>query len=313
MFLTGHTKLRNIERHVPTLRRGDTVIVALTDIDSHKRELVDAGFSPQLAVGERVLPAPRTRRESSSSFFNAEGGWKIHRDKPKETAYRQREWSWEQWHGRSTITQTKIVDVPYQRYPRTRIEPPAVELSIVKSKSGEKIVVADKIKYIAGDNPALLHIVNMFRELFGEATLMTSDMETVAVPKLRRLNWEILPSGEHPWPQIQTQLKPIVEEFGRRERPVIENRLRVLSERNEPSFTAIGQGGFSGYIIFNYGSPDVFILENIRYGNATYVLGDGWESISKLTKAEILKDGLHRDRVVHREGWDNKVIEWINK
>ena len=44
-----------------------------------------------------------------------------------------------------------------------------------------------------------------------------------------------------------------------------------------------------------------------KLGNATYVFDKDWEELSKLTKAQILDEGLQRDRVIHRKGWHQRI------
>ena len=43
-------------------------------------------------------------------------------------------------------------------------------------------------------------------------------------------------------------------------------------------------------------------------GNATYVFEENWEELSKLTKAEIIRGKLQKDRIIHRENWDHYII-----
>lgn len=48
-------------------------------------------------------------------------------------------------------------------------------------------------------------------------------------------------------------------------------------------------------------------MENMIYGNATYVFRDNWEELSKLSKAEIIKNNLQDKRFVHRESWPYQI------
>ena len=49
------------------------------------------------------------------------------------------------------------------------------------------------------------------------------------------------------------------------------------------------------------------LMENMIYGNATYVFRDNWEELSKLSKAEIIKNNLQDKRFVHRESWPYQI------
>jgi hypothetical protein len=60
-------------------------------------------------------------------------------------------------------------------------------------------------------------------------------------------------------------------------------------------------------MIFGFENKDFFILESIYTGNATYVLGENWEEISKLSKDEILNQDLHQERIIHYQNWESEI------
>jgi hypothetical protein len=301
--LTGKTSLRSLSRHLKGVPAGAPVVVALSDLDRHHAALRRAGFSEELGEGETILPGP----VGKTSLYNAEGRYIVHKDQPKETVYRQQEWTWEEWHGPYTVTQSRIVDVPYERYPRTFVEPPSVELTVAKDLSGDKVVVCEALDYSPTNEEALLHRINLFRELFGECDLLTGDLSPFIGTKLRRLNWEVLPQGELPWERLKQRLDLILKQLGERKGPVAEHRLKILTEDHKPAFTAVGRAGFRGYLVFGFKDKRVFILESLHYGNATYVFDEDWERLSQMTKAEILAGNRQKDRIIHREGWDAAV------
>lgn len=215
----------------------------------HGEALREAGFPADLSAGDTVLPAVK----GNVSKFNAEGGEIVHKDQPKETAYRQQEWTWTEFRGRyDRVERSKIVDVPYKRYPRTPIPPPSIELIAAEDVSGELVVITPPLDYTDANAEALLHRVNLLRELFGEAKLLTEDLAPFDNLKLRRLNWEVLPVGERPWPQLRRRLDPILRNFGERSGPAVEQRLKILTEDHSPDFSAVGRAGFHGYIIFGF-------------------------------------------------------------
>ena len=303
MRLTGRAPLRSLKRHLSHIKPGTPVVIGLTDLAAHQDDILAAGFSSTQAPGERLLPA----RVGSVSAFNAEGRWKVHRDQPMETAYREFNWEWKQWDG---TWHSDTVYQPYQRYPRTKIEPPAVELEIEKDPMGAKVVVTEPLMLTKANEARLLHQINLFRELFGEATVLTEDLEQFTRVKVKRLNWELLPPGKMPWPELQKRVGPLIERMGERKAPVAERRLKLLTEVHHPDFVAVGHAGFSGYLIFGFAGTNV--LESLQYGNATYVFGEDWEDLSKLTKAEILHGDLQQDRIIHRENWEAQIHELLS-
>jgi hypothetical protein len=308
MIITGKRK-RKLDKKLFTIKQGTKVVIGLHVDETTTAKLKQIGFTKQLNDGETVLPP--------SDFgpickFNSEGKEKIHRDQAMETAYRQIEWTWEQWAGRyETETQSKIVDVPYKRYPRTLIPPPSIELSIVMNKNGEKFLVTSKQK-LNFDNPDhLIHCINIFLEIFNQCNIMTEVLDNYSIKNVKQLNWHILPHGKYPWEKVQEQLKPIFKKEKEQKKVVIRHRLEIIT-RFDPEFVAIGQAGFSGYLIFGFPRKNLYILESLYYGNATYIFEEQWETLSRLTKAEILTGNLQRDRIIHRVKWDGQIKKMLS-
>ncbi len=307
-MLIRKKRIRTINNNIRGIRRGDNVVVALRDLGRFVDELLRAGFSQNLEAGEIVLPAA----VGPVSTFNAEGKYESHKDQPKETAYRLGEWKWKEFRGRyDTVERSKIVEIPYERYPRTFIEPPSVELSLALDDDGNRVLRSDLNHFIEANDNHLVHTVNLFLEQFGECELLRGDLTPVAPARLIRLNWEVLPQGPMPWARLQQHLRPIVERQPQGNRAVIDKRHETISAY-DPEFVAVGQGGFDGYVIFGFPAKRLFILESTQINNATYVLDKDWEALSSMTKAELLNNDLHRERIIHRENWFaqmNRVLD----
>jgi hypothetical protein len=280
------------------------VVVGLTEPERLGRRLLQVGFSEELAPGERVLPA----RLGTRSLYNAEGKWLVHRDRPKEPrVVGQREWHWTEFRGRYDREEmSRIVDVVRDCYPRTFVPPPAVELTVATRADDRKFVIADPVINNRANADLLLHVVNLFLELFGQAELLTENLDGYIVTEVRRLNWTLLPPGEMPWDQLERHVRPHVNRAPEGNRPVLLHRLNTLNGY-APTFTATGRGGFTGYIVFGFPEKNLYVLESLFYGNATYVFEDQWETLSRLTKAEVLQGQHEKARIVHREGWEREV------
>jgi len=102
-----------------------------------------------------------------------------------------------------------------------------------------------------------------------------------------------------------------VEKAPGKKQIVIRYRLKTIT-LYDPEFVAIGQAGFEGYLVFGFPAKNLFILESLYTGNATYIFEENWETLSKLTKAEILRDGLQKERIIHREGWERNIKTYLN-
>jgi len=300
-------RIRNIERHLPVTFKEKTLHIGAVDIERFRARLLKIGFTGDLAIGETVLPdivGPITR-------FNAEGKQIIRRDLPKETVYRQIIWKWKEWHGKEQVEKTDFKYVPYQRYPREPVPPPGVELQIAEDSDSNKLITSESIVYTEANYTALVHLINIYLEIFGECDILTEDLHPIMPLTAQRLNWEVLPPGEYPWEEIKEKLRPIIERAKTGKQGVITRRLEVMSEA-EPELIAYGNGGFSGYIVFGFKRKNIYILENSYYGNATYVFDQNWEQISQLTKAEILNQNLHIARLIHVEGWEGAIRQLLD-
>lgn len=267
-----------------------------------KVQLKRAGFGVDMPDGTTILP----RIVGRISLYNAEGKNRIRRDKPMETKYRTVEWHWTEWHGRDTIERSDFRDVPYKRYPREFIAPPSIELTLSKNTEGETVVLSDMVSNWRENEELLIHVVNLFLEIFGECTVLDEDKTKMLPASIQRVNWQILPKGEYPFERVKRELQPVLNRIKKGKRSFVDQRLERLNSF-KPEYTVIGFNGFSGYIVMAYPDRNLYVLESLLYGNATYVLNHDWEEVTKLTKAEILNKDLHKDRIIHHANWFSKV------
>jgi hypothetical protein len=299
--MINRKRIRKLNPYRAALPATDTVYV--TSLNPTEVQLKRAGFSIDVADGETILPVVVGR----ATLFNSEGKQVIRRDKPMETAYRVVEWHWKQWSGRGeTIERSEFRDVPYKRYPRDFIEPPALELTFMHDTDGNTAVIGAKITDWKDNENILVHAINVFLELFGECVVLDESKEQALPTDLRRVNWRILPKGEYPFSRIRDELKPVINRNKPGNRSFVNKRLERLNSF-EPEFTVLGQKGFTGYVIMAYPDRNLYVLESLVYGNATYVLEKDWQVVSKLTKAEILQESLHKQRIIHRRSWFSKI------
>jgi len=286
-------------------------IVLAAPLDSiSKYRLGMIGFQANPNIGDTILPSaigPVSKR-------NSEGEYIIHKDQKKETHYRTIEWTWQQWKGRGETEEiSDFRDVPYERYPRTFIKPYAIELTIAVGRNNTHIIISPQFN-IKNDKDyiEIKHTINLFLELFKECYILTEGLEQIHIPKITRLNWDILPPGEYPWEQRYKQVEPFIKKAPKGNWPVIENRLEIINNY-KPDFAAIGINGFSGYIVFGFNQKGLYVFESTKTNNATYVFDKNWKDLSLLTKKEILNNELHQMRVIHRvKTWENEINNILN-
>jgi hypothetical protein len=297
------SNIRTIPRELKSLTKGTHINIGYSIDENPKtiKILQAAGFQ-KIIPGMTVLPSAKMGPRCK---YNAEGKEIVHRDRPKETYFQEREWEWKQFHGDDRITKSKTIYIPRERYPRSTNPPPSVELSIA-NEGGRLIVVAPPIKFNADQPDLLIHTINIFLELFGCAEILDQDKQSIIRGKVKRLNWQVLPRGKYPWERLEKDLKPIIDERPEMNRRPIRERFALMNSF-DPEFTAIGRAGFHGYVIFGYPKKKLYVLESSYYGNATYVFQEGWEELSQLTKAEIIHGELQHARVIHDDSWKHEV------
>jgi len=296
------TRIRKLPKELDRLPKNKVVRVGISIENVSRDDLRKVGFAVETAVGETILPDPDI---GSVSRFNAEGKYLVHKDREKETAYRQIEWSWKQWRGRYDYEErTEIRDVPYLRYPRTFFSPPSVEMSVTTDVRGNLVLVTPECKIGEGDE--LVHQINLFLEAFGMCQVFLDDLSALVLARQVKLNWTVLPPGKTPWENLKPSLKEMVSRAQGKTQAVIEHRLEEINAY-EPDFVAVGKAGFSGYVIFGFEELELYVMESIYLGNATYIFESQWEKLSQLTKAEILDQSLHFARIIHRQGWESEI------
>jgi hypothetical protein len=300
-------RIRNL--NILDSQNGKTIRIGVMVKQDNSNRAERIGFSTSLSVGETILPAivgPVTGR-------NSEGYYQIHRDKPKEIWYRTTEWTWKQWSGRGETEEVSdFVDVPYKRYQRTFIPPYAVELTVVKNKNGEKYIVSPTFLCdTSREEKVLLHVINLFLEVFSECYILDESVENITVPKLIRLNWDILPPGDYPWEKRREQIEPFIQKAKPGNQSMVRHRVERIINFG-PDFVAIGKAGFSGYLILGFEKRRLYIFESIYTNNATYIFDKDWKEFSLLTKKEILTNDLQKERIIHRkESWENRINELL--
>ncbi|WP_299232411.1 hypothetical protein [uncultured Halomonas sp.] len=296
-------RIRSLRAYTKGLVEAQPLVVCVSVSDIDTNTAIDIGFSPDLLPGESVLP----KAVGNITTFNAEGKEIPLKDKPKETHYRQQEWTWKEFRGRYDFEErSRIVDIPYERYPRKFIEPPAIEFNVATNAGSEKLIVSDSVEFLPKNDNLIIHVINLFLEIFGYCEIRNAGLDSIIRAPLRKLNWDVLPPGKKPWGELKPLVREATEHLSDGNKVVIDKRLESINV-HEPDFVAVGRAGFTGYLIFGFPEKSLYILESTQTNNATYVIENNWEVLSGLTKAEILENDLHKERVIHRESWFNEI------
>ncbi len=242
-------RIHSVLPYIFDFKEDEKMYVALELTQQHYPLLERYGFTSTDKVHAKV---PRPLK--SVTILNAEGGWKTHRDQPKEPRTFEREYHCIDWHGEDHY------GVCYQTrdcYPRTRISPQCIELTLYNGFIRSPLFSCRPSEY-----EKIKLAINLFLEIFGECDTMTEQL----VPKApliheRNLPWTILPVGTLPWEKGKLALKEIIDAVPRNQQNVIAHRHQTIwSYRPECLYK--GDEGFWGYIVYAFPQKNVYVFES---------------------------------------------------
>lgn len=293
-------RVHGIARHLEGVPPGGRIRPVARIDELLAARLPSIGFGEPIKDGDTVLP----RAEGPVRRLNADGGWRVHRDRPKEDRYvRTVSWSWRTWDG---AEHEDFRDIHRACFPRTRIEAPAVELTIVK-QGKDTYLAAPAYSNDVDRHDDIRHAVNLLLEIAGVCELRAADLGPLAnLPRVKRVAWAMLPPGRHPYATITRHLDQVLKQTGENARKVIQDRQKTILAHGPDEFH-VGLGGFENYIAYVFGNRGLVVLECIRHGNAVYVFGRDWQELAKLSKAEVIDGRLHVARIVHSDGWKDRL------
>lgn len=296
-------RVRKIERHLGGVPEGAEFRLLVRIAPEDASRLERAGFDQALLQdGDAVLPAaigPATR-------LNAEGRWLARRDLPKELRYITTVmWRRMQWAGRDREEHESAVDVHRKCYPRELVPPTGFELTW-RVQDGTAFLLSPIFRRQPEALDAIKAAMNVVLEIFGRCELINADLDWIPPTPIRRVNWRMLPAGQHPWPRLERHLEGALRRTPERVGAVIMDRQQEILGHG-PDAMFVGVGGFADYVAYEFRSCGVVVLESIRPGNALYVFGEDWRQVSAMTKAEVLAGGRHLERIIHSEGWQARL------
>lgn len=297
------SRVRSVPRALGSLLSNTRFRVVVDVASLSMRKLADAGFSVNPQPADTVLPAA----VGTISGYNANGRYVARKDLPKEERYITTvEWTWEEWAGRyDRVTRTEDRPVYRECYQRDFYPPPATELTVV-DHDAQRLIVSEELIKTEDQEDRIRLILNLFLELFGECEVRHADLQALAPPNIRKVNWTLLPPGEYPWSRVQQHVTEILEDTAPRFANPIHRRLKTLASYN-PDHVYVGHGGFRSYVAYIFNAKELAVLESVMLDNATYVFDRNWQEVSQMTKAQILQGNLHQERIVHATNWTARI------
>lgn len=146
----------------------------------------------------------------------------------------------------------------------------------------------------------LLFCLNILQENTGSCDVAGSSKSREDYIATTLVDWEIFPPGS--FDRFLAKAKSTISGNSAETNRIIDERVGEF-RRLSPERYILGKGGFNRYIgaVLPNG---VVSFENIRYGNALYVLYEDWEEISQRSRSELLRGtNANYERIPHVEGW----------
>jgi len=266
--------------------------------------------------GQLILPDPQVPDVSAGKYsrFNVEGKDVIRRDLPKiqkEFCFLAPDWG--DWsYGSHLVCHTRDV------YERQFLPPKEVELSVTLLEEREdvfliKFEVVQVLDRHADDFESdLLYNLNILQENIGSVDIFTSEATLAEYAETVRVNWELLPVGELEPGEAVNRILRDNRRVTPEQRAVMEERLATFSKFRPTHFVS-GTSGFTRYFGAKY-ADDFVVFENIRYGNALYVMYERWQELSQKSRIDLLKgDRQGFERIEHRDGWENQLDAMLQR
>ena len=280
----------------------DDVIAAtvklVTPVDVERYTHLGLMLGPNgLVLPEPSVPNPDAGRYSHANCY---GMKKVRKDLPKLTKT-YGFWA-PSWRSGSYHYVSHDRDV----YHRDVYPPKEVNLSItLVGNRGDGYLVKFAIDQVINRRTPnfereLLYNLNLLQENIGAADIFESAASLADYAASVRVDWQLLPPGT---------VDSVLAEMLSGKRPVTVQQEAIMRERIttmhrlHPEHYVTGTDGFLRYFGAMFGD-DFVVFENIRYGNALYIMYDGWEQLSQKSRIELLAgDRESYDRIEHRDGW----------
>ncbi|HEX8911922.1 MAG TPA: hypothetical protein VF796_06150 [Humisphaera sp.] len=307
----------HIRAAVMTLQGDELIVACVKRIPASSVRLFRHLGLSVLADGELGFTSPVTPPAGSGKFSerNIYGHTVVRKDLPMEPrTYTFDAPNFGDWtKGSHEVEWTRDV-YPRDVYPPKdlalgiellRLEPGPEPTYVVKFAVGRTLNAK-----APGFRNELLFDVNLLQENTGGAAVYPADAKVANFLRTFHINWEILPPGER-----DKTVAAILSRYRAPTKAVQEKlyaRYKLLDEMNPQAFIS-GTNGFRRYFGAQF-EDNLVVFENLDYGNAIYVMFDGWEELSKRSRLDLLSGSRAGfDRITHRGDWEDDLRELVAK
>jgi hypothetical protein len=199
-------------------------------------------------------------------------------------------------------------------YQRDYFDAPMFAIQIELLKESDTAVVFKFLVDCAVDRGSadfeenLLFALNLLQENVGVCGVLPAEATHADILSSLQMNWEFFPPGTAP---------EVERFFSGRMKHVTPALAAVIKERAslfwrlEPIRYLRGTGGLNKYVGAQF-ADDLVVFENVNYGNAVWILFGAWAEISKRSRIDLLRlRDVPYERIVHTEGWQDRLTEFI--
>ncbi|RPI19488.1 MAG: hypothetical protein EHM58_01380 [Ignavibacteriae bacterium] len=246
------------------------------------------------------------------SLKNAQGYEIIHAELPKVT----RTFSWDVPNWGDSWNGTHEVSIDRQVYQRTWMPPKLVSLQIEMlnfNNQNNRYTFRFVLREVLNRTDSaflddLSFNLNLLQENVGAVDVYPSTATRADYIATLAVNWEILPPGNR-----DEIINTIIGRFRNPSpeiRTAIQERYDLLAGL-KPINWINGTNGFINYFGAQF-RDNLVVFENLKYGNAIYVMFDDWQNLSQLSRIDLLRDNkIGFRRIVHGKGWQATLIGYV--
>lgn len=158
----------------------------------------------------------------------------------------------------------------------------------------------------------LLWSLNVLQENVGATGVFSSTATKAEFIRTIQLHWEVFPPGTIEEVVAWFKSKPSAAMQSADFDKHLADRAAAFNKLKPEAYIR-GSGQFGSYFGAKF-ADDLVVFENLRYGNALYILYEDWDEISKRSRLDLLRDHDAKfDRIIHSEDWQSRFSELIRR
>jgi hypothetical protein len=154
----------------------------------------------------------------------------------------------------------------------------------------------------------LFFCLNFLQENVGSVDIYPSESTREDFIKTLTLDWEIFPPGTVE--EVVRRLRRKMRRSDTKTDATLRDRVETFSKLKPKAYVQ-GTNGFNSYIGAQF-ADDLVVFENVRYGNALYILYEDWQSVSRRSRIDLIRGtDADFDRVIHGAAWKQQFHDII--